>query len=148
MNANKEFTEAIKRYLDKRAQEDELFAKCYAKPSKNIETCIKYIVSEARKKGSAVYMSDDEVYGLAVHYYVEENIVIDKMPTGERVLVSKPKIELTEEEKAKAKEQAMQEYKERCIAEKKAKEEELVKKQREKKITQRQKEQESMVSLF
>ena len=148
MNANKEFTEAIKRYLDKRAQEDELFAKSYAKPSKSIETCIKYIVSEARKKGSAVYMSDEEVYGLAVHYYDEDAVIIDKTPVSVNVSVPKPKVELTKEEKAKAKEQAMQEYKERCIAEQKAKEEERVKKQREKKIAQRHKEEESMVSLF
>ena len=35
--------DAVKAYLDKRAAEDELFAKSYAKPNKNIADCCKFI---------------------------------------------------------------------------------------------------------
>lgn len=80
---NKQFKEVIKAYLDKRAQEDELFAKAYAKPQKCIEACCKYIISMARKLGNAVAVPDEVVYGWAVHYYDEEGIKIDVAPECE-----------------------------------------------------------------
>ena len=80
---NKQFKEVIKAYLDKRAQEDELFAKAYAKPQKCIEACCKYIISMARKLGNAVAVPDEVVYGWAVHYYDEEGIKVDDAPECE-----------------------------------------------------------------
>lgn len=75
------FETAIKNYLDKRAQEDPQFAITYAKPNKNVEECCKYIFQEVEKnkpKGERwVGVSDDEVFGLAVHYYDEDEIVVD-----------------------------------------------------------------------
>lgn len=106
----KEFQETIKAYLDRRAQEDALFAEHYAREGKSIEKCCNYIINQARKKGgSAVCMPDDEVYGLAVHYY-DEDIPADecKPVRGSRPAV--PKVELTEEEKAAAKEEALELY--------------------------------------
>ena len=64
---------AIKAYLDKRAQEDTLFAASYAKENKSIDECFDYIIGEVLKKGNAVYMSDDEVFGMAVHYYAKQS---------------------------------------------------------------------------
>lgn len=58
----------VKEYLDNRAATDGLFAKAYAKPAKNINECWQYILGEAKKRGSAVCMTDEEVFGLAVHY--------------------------------------------------------------------------------
>lgn len=80
---NKQFKEVIKAYLDKRAQEDELFAKAYAKPQKCIEACCKYIISMARKLGNAVAVPDEVVYGWAVHYYDEEGIKVADAPECE-----------------------------------------------------------------
>lgn len=80
---NKQFKDVIKAYLDKRAQEDELFAKAYAKPQKCIESCCKYIISMARKLGNAVAVPDEVVYGWAVHYYDEEGIKVDDAPECE-----------------------------------------------------------------
>lgn len=72
---NKEFKVVIKEYLDKRASEDELFAKDYAKENKNIKECCRFIMNEARKKNaSGGYFSDEYVYGQAVHYYNEDDI--------------------------------------------------------------------------
>lgn len=70
----KAFKEAIKSYLDKRANEDPLFAESYKKESKNLDGCVNYILSEVQKiarKGCAA-MTDDEVFCLAVHYYDED----------------------------------------------------------------------------
>lgn len=93
---DKGFQEVIKKHLDKRAQEDELFAKTYAKPHKSIEECCKYILQEVRKKGNAVFMEDAEVYGMAVHYYDEDSIKVDQPTPKVKVSVptkSQPKAE-------------------------------------------------------
>ena len=87
---NKQFKEVIKAYLDKRAQEDELFAKAYAKPQKCIEACCKYIISMARKLGNAVAVPDEVVYGWAVHYYDEEGIKVDDAEKVCEVKVERP----------------------------------------------------------
>lgn len=73
--------ERIKDYLDERACKDELFAKSYAKSNKNIDECYDYIVGEARKQckdSDSICISDDVVYGWAVHYYDEDNIMVGK----------------------------------------------------------------------
>ena len=75
------FETAIKNYLDKRAEDDAQFATTYAKPNKNIKECCKYIFQQVEKnkpKGErCVGVSDDEVFGLAVHYYDEDDIVVE-----------------------------------------------------------------------
>lgn len=108
--------QAIKTYLDNRAKTDELFAVAYAKPNKNLDECFNYVVGEARKQGgNAVYVPDEVVFGWAVHYYDEENLIVEKQKDY-LTDVPEPKFKLTDEEKEKAKEQAMQEYRTQCIA--------------------------------
>lgn len=113
MNAVKQ---AIKTYLDNRAKTDELFAVAYEKPNKNIDECFNYILGEAKKQGNAVYLHDEVVFGWAVHYYDEDNIKINKLPANTRVSAN-ASVELTEEDKEKAREIALQEYKQQCINE-------------------------------
>lgn len=67
------FEAAIKRYLDERAMTDPLFAKSYAKPGKSISQCRNFIIAEVRKTGRTAF-TNDEIYGLAVHYYDEDNL--------------------------------------------------------------------------
>ena len=106
---NKTFKEAIKSYLDERAGTDELFAKSYAKENKNLDECCSYIMGEARKRGNAVAMSDTEVFGLAVHYYDENDIKVNKLPAAARAVASasSQSVKLTEEDKKKAREEAI-----------------------------------------
>lgn len=129
-NNQNEVKVAIKAYLDKRAQEDTLFAATYAKPNKNIDECFNYIIGEISKKGNAVYMSNETVFGMAVHYYDEDDIKVFPLPNGMKVK-SSATAELTDEEKAEIKAQAIQAYKQRCIDEEAAKAKELAKKRRE-----------------
>ena len=76
---NQLFKQVIQSYLEQRAKRDSLFATSSAKQSKNIDECCNYIIGEAKKRGdNAVFMSDDEVFGLAVHYYDEDNIKVSK----------------------------------------------------------------------
>ena len=78
MGQVKGFNDIIADYLKQRAEEDTLFAPKFANPNKSIDECCRYILGEARKRGTAVAMSDSEVFGMAVHYYDEENIKIEK----------------------------------------------------------------------
>ena len=98
------FMQSIKEYLDQRAASDEQFAVAYAKPNKSLEECCRYILSEVKKSGRHGF-DDAEVYGMAVHYYDEDDIK-EVEPVWARVVVNHT-IELTEEEKAEARREAM-----------------------------------------
>ena len=101
----------IKNYLDERAKNDELFAKAYAKPNKSIDECYRYILGEARKKGTEVGMSHEEVYGLAVHYCDEDNIKINPVYGYVQASASDDdktkEVKLTAEEEKQAREEAI-----------------------------------------
>ena len=77
--------------MEERAKNDPLFASVYAKPNKNINECFDYILSEAKKRGNAVCMSDDEVFGLAVHYYDEDDIKVNKQTNYKAATSQAPK---------------------------------------------------------
>lgn len=93
MKTTDTFKYTIKAYLDKRAAEDSLFAQSYAKEGKNIDDCCTYITSRAKKEatnGCAV-ISDDEVFGWAVHYYDEDDIKVEKSSNVKTVIGTSPK---------------------------------------------------------
>lgn len=141
--------DVIKAYLDKRAADDPQFAEVYAKPKKNIDECFRYILGEAHKRGNEVCMSDDEVFGLAVHYYDEDNIVISKSGPA-RVSRPQPKVELTEEEKEEARQRAIERYEYECLLDAAEKAKVKKKKEAEKKAEEQRKLQEQFgnSSLF
>lgn len=92
----------IKNYLDGMEKKDENFAKAYANEKKNLDSCFNYILKEARKKGTAVCMTDAEVFGLAVHYYVEGDLKKVKMPSDfQGVTMEDPKEKPKKAAKAK-----------------------------------------------
>ena len=100
------FKQTIQSYLQRRAQEDELFALRYANPKKNIADCITFILNYVKQSGCNGF-ADDEIYSLAMHYYDEDDIDIGKPLTNCKVVVNHT-IVLTEEEKAEAHAKAMQ----------------------------------------
>ena len=100
------FKQTIQSYLQRRAQEDELFALRYANPKKNIDDCITFILNYVKQSGCNGF-ADDEIYSLAMHYYDEDDIDIGKPLANCKVVVNHT-IELTEEEKAEAHSKAMQ----------------------------------------
>lgn len=105
MKGTEKFAEAIKAHLDNLAQTDELFAKEYAKENKSIEECVQFILSEVQKSGCNGF-ADEEIFGLALHYFSEDNLEITNVGNC-KVLVNHH-VELTEEEIAEAKEKARQ----------------------------------------
>lgn len=99
------FKQTIQSYLQRRAQEDELFAPRLANPKKNIDDCITFILNYVKESGCNGF-ADDEIYSLAMHYYDEDDIDIGK-PLKCKVVVNHT-IVLTEQEKAEARRKAMQ----------------------------------------
>jgi len=109
MKGTEQFKKTIKAYLEDRAKTDELFAATYAKPNKNIDDCITFILNQVKNSGCNGF-ADDEIYSLAVHYYDEDKIDVGK-PMNCHVVVNH-QIVLTDEEKAEAKQQAITRYQE------------------------------------
>lgn len=107
MKGTEHFKEVIKTYLDRKAEADVLFSFRYSKPEKNIDNCIQYILNTVRKSGCSGF-SDEEIYSMAIHYYDEDNIEIGKSNSC-KVVVNHT-IELTEEEKAEARQKAVEQY--------------------------------------
>ena len=52
-----------------------------AKPNKDLGECMNYLMSCARKKvkGQCAVLSDDEALSMAIHYYDEDDIEIEKV---------------------------------------------------------------------
>ena len=107
MKATEHFKQTIKAYLDERAKGDELFAVSYAKDGKNMEDCVTFILNQVKRSGCMGF-SDEEVYSLAVHYFDEDDIEVGK-PVACDVIVNHA-VELTEEEKAQARQEALKQY--------------------------------------
>ena len=111
MNTSKLFISRIKEYLKSEADNDPMFAKKMAEhPEKTAEATCNYILSEVLKSEVRGY-DDAEVYSLAKHFIDEDSIIEPKLDDNicSKVVVNKH-IELTEDEKKKAKEEALKEY--------------------------------------
>ncbi len=108
------FKRKIKKELDLRAFKNPLFEKDYIKENKNLDNCIDYIIGEVQSSGSNGF-EDDEIYGMAVHYYTENDLKVKKSNL-EKVVVNHT-VKLTAEEiqqaKNEAREQVIQEEKEK-----------------------------------
>lgn len=99
--------ERIKEYLDAYAEKNEGFFFDYQNPDKNIDECCDFICTQVQKMG-AMGLDDDDVFGLAIHYYQETDpgAITNGIMNTTNVVINH-RVELTEEEKARAKEQAI-----------------------------------------
>lgn len=139
-NANKGselFAHAIKAMLDKRAADDELFAKSYAKESKSIDECCHYIINTVEQMGVNA-LSAEEVEGLAVHYYDENDIKPDRHTPCRIVVPTTPEIE--ELRKEELRKNAERDYYDKCLAE--------MRNKQQSKAAKREQPQEMSQSLF
>lgn len=107
MKSTEHFKRTIQAYLQQRASEDRLFAESYRKEGKNIDDCITYILNEVQRSGCNGF-TDGEIYSMAVHYYDEDDIEVGN-PVSCQVSVNHI-VELTEEEKAEARQRALEQY--------------------------------------
>ena len=103
MKTSEGFKKSISHYLEGRALEDPLFAETLKKTDKNIDGCINYILNEVKNSGCNGF-EDSEIYGMAVHYYDEDDLKAGP-PVKCQVVVNHV-TELSPEEVQKAKEAA------------------------------------------
>lgn len=113
MKSTDNFKRAIQDYLEARAKTDELFAKSYAKPNKSIDDCITYILNEVQRSGCNGF-DDSEIFGMAVHYYDEDNLDVGKKINCN--VVVNHTVELTEKEKQEIREKARNAFYEEQLA--------------------------------
>lgn len=126
---SRSFKDTIKAYLDQRAQSDPLFATSYQKEGKNIDECCNYIVQKV-KKMQVNGLADDEVFGLAVHYYDEDNL--GEINAVNCKVVVNHTVELTEEEKAQARKDSLAEFQKEEVAKLRSEKKETEEKEKKK----------------
>lgn len=107
------FNDTIKAYLEERAENDALFAVKFANPSKSVDDCVTYILNQVQKSGCNGF-TDAEVYGMAIHYYEENEIEVGN-PINCKVVVNHT-VELTEEEKEEARQEAIAKLRDEQVA--------------------------------
>ncbi|MCC8115097.1 MAG: PcfK-like family protein [Bacteroidales bacterium] len=106
-NTTTHFQNAIKDYLDKRAEKDPLFAQKYRNTDRTIEDVCAYIINQVKSSGICGW-HDDEIYSMAMHVIDEPSVEIGK-PIACQVVINHH-IQLTEEEKAEARKQAIAQF--------------------------------------
>lgn len=109
MKGTEHFKRTIKEYLTARHGRTNFSPSPMPKKNKNLDDCITFILNQVKASGCCG-MTDDEVWSLAIHYYDEDNIDVGK-PISCGVVVNH-KVELTEEEKAQARKDALKAYQE------------------------------------
>ena len=122
------FEQVIKDHLDRVASEDPQFAEKYnagLAGKKDIAACCRFITSEVRKTGRQGF-TDDEIYGMAMHFYDEESIKAPDNAPQATVVVNR-EIQLSAEEVKQIREKA------RLEAEEKVRREELARIEAERK---------------
>lgn len=103
--------EVVRNYMEERCASDPILAIKYANPAKSLEKALNFVAHEVQKSGLTI-MDSDSVFGLILHYY-DENLE-DVPNVNCKIAVAK---ELTDTERAEAKEQAMEQYKEEQLRE-------------------------------
>lgn len=103
MRGTDAFKTTISQHLEALAVSDPLFAETMKKPNKNIDECITYIFNQVKASGCNGF-ADSEIFGMAVHYYDEDDIKPGKAIQGQVVI--NHAVELSEDDIKKAKEAA------------------------------------------
>lgn len=107
------FEIAIKEYLDNFSKSDSFFAEKYADENKSITKCCNFICNTVHAM-NVQGLTDDEVYQLARHYYLEDIKESDTNNISCKVVVNHDII-LSEEEKKQAKANAIKRYENECL---------------------------------
>ena len=87
------FEKAIRTYLEAFGKMQPAFAAKYRSSSKTIRQCCDWLIDQAQKKhmlrsGKCAAMSDEETYGLAVHFFEEDSIKPVTAPRSAQVVHS------------------------------------------------------------
>ena len=140
LKATTPFQRTIQEYLENYSNTDEAFKERYSNPEKNIVDCCNYIMNQVQKSGCNGF-ADEEIYKMARDYYVDE-ISKDDVKAISGTVVVNHTVELTEEEKLKARVEAMKKLEQEILDEERKKREEEAKAQAKAEEKARKKEEE------
>lgn len=104
MKSTENFKKVIEDYLLKQASIDSSFQLKMQNPLKNLDDCITYVLNTVQQSKCNGF-TDEEIFNMAMHYYDEADIKV-----GDKVdmqVIINHKVQLTAEEIAKTKEQAI-----------------------------------------
>jgi len=73
MKGSEKFKTRIEDFLKEKSMSDCAFAPLLEKASKNLDSCLKYIISEVKKTGECAF-DDSEIFDMAVAYYTDDTI--------------------------------------------------------------------------
>lgn len=114
MKSNNAAIAAMQQMLQERILAEPALALKLANPKKTLESAINYLCHEIQKSGLCV-VDDQTVLSILLHFYDEDSIEDGGTPINCNIVVSKP--ELSDEDKAVLKEQAMEQYREEQLRE-------------------------------
>lgn len=106
MKGTEQFARAIAAYLDQRAAEDEQFAAMRTAVNRPTQDIVTYILNQVKASGCCGF-SDEEIFGIAVHAAETADLDIGKPIPSCQVVINR-QVQLTDEEKAEAKRQAIE----------------------------------------
>lgn len=101
-----QFKQVILNYLTEFAKTDTHFNECFQNPDKNIDDCVNYIINTVKESGRTGF-TDDEIYQMARHYYLEKDLKVNKAEASARIIIN-----LSDEDKEKAYQNALKRYEE------------------------------------
>ena len=113
MKSNNAAIAAMQQMLQERCIAEPTFAIKMANPSKTMEGAVNYLCGQIQKSGLCC-VDDSTVMNILVHYF-DENEIEEGGKVNCNIVVSKP--ELSDEDKAELKEQAMEQYKQEQLRE-------------------------------
>lgn len=108
LKSNDTAIQVMQKMLQERCIAEPSFAIKMANPSKSMEGAVNYLCSQIQKSGLCV-VDDTTVMNLLVHYF-DENEIEEGGKVNCNIVVGKP--ELSDEDKANLKAQAMEQYRE------------------------------------
>ena len=114
MKSNNAAIAAMQQMLQERCIAEPAFAIKMAQPNKSMEGAVNHLCRTIQKSGLCV-VDDKTVENILVDYFDEPNIEDGGTPINCNIVVSRP--ELSDEDKAELKEQAMEQYKQEQLRE-------------------------------
>ena len=105
MKSSENFKKVIQSFLEDKAKNDLMFTQRFNNPSKDINECISFVLHKVKESGCNGF-TDEEIYGLALHYYDEDKLDPIAKIDQSRIVVNHV-VELSEADKKEAHQLAM-----------------------------------------
>lgn len=106
------FKKHIEAYINGQVETDPMFADIFKKSERSVDDCINYLLNWVKASGSQI-VAKEEIYGQVIHFYTEN---LDPGATINAHIVCATRVQLTEEDKRKAYQEALRQYQQSELA--------------------------------